>query len=557
MIYNKISRRAFLQGASGFALAIPLLPSLLEREVRAQMAGARPRFIGIMSRNGAVSSNAWYPAALPSIANALPGSPGNTVNIGQGHSIYSESLRTLQGGRGNALSPVIGPAFDSILDRVNMIRGLDVPMYLGHHRGGTLGNFIDADQVNRTGMTSMPTIDQVISASMVSNPERAFSVAINPESNNLTISFAGVGNPAVTVHQYPMVLFRQLFCGGTACPPDASPSPSPSPVASPTPSLIDLVIDDYRRLMSRANRRISSEDRLRLDAHVTSLRDIQTRLGGGPSPSPGASPAPAPGNCRQLTEADINSRYPRNASNQVIPFINQDDTLGLTNIAAYYHIFNDVLAAGIRCGLIRTATITISRATYRFDAGPGTNNWHEWSHNPGLESYQTNLTNTNRWIAENIFADLASKLEQSTDADGQTCLRNSLVMWGHEEGCVLPGYAGANVDVHYLTSVPILTAGEMGGRLNAGLYLDYRNRNSALCNNGERIGVPYNRFLVTLLQGMGLRWEDYRVHQLNDPNNSYLPGYGDTMIRNDLMTQRTQQYNFGLVDTPLPLLFRS
>ena len=50
-----MNRRQFLRGAGGFALAVPLLPSLLPREARASDGIAGPkRFISLSSHHGGV-----------------------------------------------------------------------------------------------------------------------------------------------------------------------------------------------------------------------------------------------------------------------------------------------------------------------------------------------------------------------------------------------------------------------------------------------------------------------------------------------------------------------
>ena len=62
MKWCTISRRHFLQGLGKASLALPLLPSLLPREARAQVGGAPKRLVLMRSINGSVSMNNYLQA---------------------------------------------------------------------------------------------------------------------------------------------------------------------------------------------------------------------------------------------------------------------------------------------------------------------------------------------------------------------------------------------------------------------------------------------------------------------------------------------------------------
>ena len=101
------------------------------------------------------------------------------------------------------------------------------------------------------------------------------------------------------------------------------------------------------------------------------------------------------------------------------------------------------------------------------------------------------------------------------EANGTTYLDNSLVYWGNE--------LGFN---HIAYSVPCLLAGSAGGFIKPGRYLDYIDwdgRAYFAQEDGNVIkGIPHNRFLVTVLQAMGLAPADY------EPGGQ--PGYGSTSV---------------------------
>src|SRR5262245_21195009 len=61
MIYHKLSRRHFLQGAGGVALAIPVLPSLLARNAFAASAPLPKFYVGMLASHGGESKENMYP----------------------------------------------------------------------------------------------------------------------------------------------------------------------------------------------------------------------------------------------------------------------------------------------------------------------------------------------------------------------------------------------------------------------------------------------------------------------------------------------------------------
>ena len=119
MTYRKLSRRQVLRGAGGAALAIPLLPSLLPRAIRAQSMSPR-RFVFVGSGYGrdidrghilvdGTSRSPWYPHA-------------DATEIRDGVGITS--LADINGFDG-FVSPVFSEAWDDIRTKYTIVRGLD------------------------------------------------------------------------------------------------------------------------------------------------------------------------------------------------------------------------------------------------------------------------------------------------------------------------------------------------------------------------------------------------------------------------------------------------
>ena len=58
------TRRMFLRTAGGAALGLPLLPSLLPRDVNADSLTTPKRFVGLMSQSG-IYANDFWPTHVP------------------------------------------------------------------------------------------------------------------------------------------------------------------------------------------------------------------------------------------------------------------------------------------------------------------------------------------------------------------------------------------------------------------------------------------------------------------------------------------------------------
>jgi hypothetical protein len=129
-----------------------------------------------------------------------------------------------------------------------------------------------------------------------------------------------------------------------------------------------------------------------------------------------------------------------------------------------------------------------------------------------------------------VMLDLICKmdaLQVAPETAYPTLLDNSLVFWSMECGEY----------THSSVSWPVVMAGSAGGSLLTGNYLDYRNLTSAGINdNGEGTevgdisynGVPYNQWLGTVAQAMGLQQSEYESQATGGaPIGGFGPIQGD------------------------------
>lgn len=482
------TRRRFLRGAGGFTLALPFLPSLVEREARGGGLGAPPkRFVAMTMPHGGVWGSNMYPgdAAL-----------GDSAMYG-GHTIRRGDLVPVVNGTTASLSPVMtadaSKLTAAIAAKMNVLRGLDIMFFNGHHGGGHLGNFAASDE--SPPFAAMPTIDQFMAWSPSFYPSldtilvRSMTIGTgvysylgeyilswgwsNPEAQSGTIS------PRSPQHS-SKALFEQIFV-----PPDPDAEPA-------RPLIVDRVLADYRRLRD-GDRRLSVADRARLDEHLTRLDELQRKLDVQPSCE----------NIEPVADTDVVD--------------SPDYFLDPEMHAQYWSLFNDVVVAAFACDTSRIATM---EAYEQFSTFPG--DWHnDIAHQSNLPDgvAQGQMVTAMRGFFEGVFLDLVTKLDAVQEADGTTLLDHTLVQWTQESGPA----------THWSVSHPVVTAGSAGGFFRTGSYVDYQNRNKLLDADGVPPpddpvyhGLPYNQWLSNILQAVGIPPSEF------DPNDD--GGYGSRYI---------------------------
>jgi len=474
-----IGRRMFLTGAAGAALAIPFLASILPRTVKAA-PGARKRFIALGTDHGGI----WQPSMYPADSVLTPA--GNYA----GRAIRAGALPTTSG----ALSPVLtangSVLTPTLIQKLNVIRGLDVPFYLAHHRGGHLGNYADNDGNGTDGKTlqteRLPTIDQVLAWSSTfygtldTIKERSLVIGAQGMSANWSSPSNQMGEiTSITPENDSLALFNKIFV-------------PPMDPAMQRPHVVDLVLEDYKRLRT-SNRRLSSADKQRLDDHLDRLDELQRKLNVNVS-------------CGDVAVPTESSSEVAQASTFVV------DPAGHKR---FFQLFNDVIVAAIACDTCRIATVHCGE-TFSDYAG----NWHnDVAHESAKPegSKQAIIEAAHQRFFEDVFVDLAAKLEAVKETEG-TALDSTLLQWTQESGCV----------THDPIELPVVTAGSAGGFFKTGQYVDYRNLGKQAHSPGmdnavtSHTGLIYNQWLGTALQAMGLEPSEYE-----DGVNG---GYGKTMM---------------------------
>jgi hypothetical protein len=484
----KIDRRLLLRGAGGALLALPILPSLLtSREAQAQAAALPKCFVHFRTPHGGIST-----------VNMWPGDAALTEKRAYTHEVRRGPLTLATNGGDAMISPVLTASSTvltaELVAKMNILRGLDIPTYMAHNFGGTLG-YYDADK----GAPAEPcaTVDQLMaySPAFYANVDsvRQRSVAIGKGSGSYGyrtpgVRSSGVSSSAIGGTESSQGLFDTLLSGVTA--------PDPSPEAM-QPPVVDRILDSYKRLRN-GHKRLSQEDKLRLDQHINAVAELQRRL--------------------KTTVA---------AGCQV-PARPQSDNLGLRPMdgapqknVQFFTMINEVLAVAMNCGATRIATFSIDEnnqaLTFTGRAAQG----EDWHNNvahaaSSSASAEASIKDFNQVFFSGVYLDLVSRLDGFSDGMGGTLLDHSLVAWGQESGNV----------THFAFSMPVVTAGAAGGAIKTGSYCDYRNLDRRLSGDsstggeGELLwpGLTYNQWLSTALLAMGVPHSEWA--------ETSHPGYG-------------------------------
>ncbi|MDX2024127.1 MAG: DUF1552 domain-containing protein [Deltaproteobacteria bacterium] len=478
---NQPSRRFFLRGLGGASLAIPTMPSLLgTREAKAALAADDKIFIGFMSHYGGV----WAKKMLP----ILPSS-GSTVAMDYaGKKVRKGPLAaTVSGGITKVSDVLQAPSnvfTQSIVDKMTVLQGIDLPFDTNHHSSATFGNYAQGDgKVKIAGGAGRATIDQVIA-----------------NSPAFYKNLAGITQRSVFVSQFGELSYKQKVPGNINSGVDKPPtymdpvalwsalfgSAKPNVPAAARPSIVDLVKEDYTRLKNAPQ--LAAADKVRLEEHVNRIAEIERRLA-----------------------VTISCNTPSRPSNPANPVCGQPST-----DVAFYESFLDILVAGLSCGLTRVATVLHQGWSTTF--GERCNDpWHqEVSHKVDAAGPQESMASSMRTQFSRVIAPLVAKLDASKDANGKSLLDRSLVYWTQEHG----------VFSHAQENIPVVTFGSANGAFNTGLHLDYRDLNRMIPKGqfgdtpGDQpyVGLTWHQMLGTIARGFGIPQTEWK-----EPNHG---GFG-------------------------------
>lgn len=368
-----LSRRTFLRGAGGAAVALPLLAS---RRAVAQSVPTWPkRFLVFYTPNG-VKRDAWAPT---------PGPTETRFSLNRSHAAlepFSDRLILTAG--------------------INMVSSDDGPGS-PHQRGmGTVltgrplleGSFLGGDG-SLAGWGSGISVDQRIA--QVIGAESAFeSLQLGARCMGgevrMRICYRAAEQPLPPIND-PTQVYDRLFATYEARPSELQR------LRARRRSVLDAVLDQF----AAVQRTVGSDDREKLEQHAELVRDVERRLARLNLPGDECSPPSAP------PQLDFDSE-------QMMP--------------AVTHLQIDLLVMGLACDLTRVASLQIgeSENNLRYPWINSLTEGHSLSHAPPSDrAAHEEWVRRDTWHAEQL-AYLLSRMDGIQEGSG-TLLDNTVVLW--------------------------------------------------------------------------------------------------------------------------------
>lgn len=317
-------------------------------------------------------------------------------------------------------SPLLGSFVeDSLLAKLNVLRGIDFLTFGGHTRG-YLGNFTNRDGGVDNGLAAspVPTIDAVIAAS-----SRFYSTGDRALLKAPVLNGAGPHLSSFPQRHGRLGEFYDLLFGGV--------NTTPGMQVDPRVSLLDRVNQDYRRLSRGAfgpGRRISTEDRQRFEEYVSGVETISARMRA--MVSAGCSlPTVATGQrTLYLREGEADWDWDQAAPMPQQRVADQKTVLELRN---------QMLVNAFLCGTSRMAVMSFSAIRDQWDPlifnTPSQSETHRTDahgmlfHNHVLADRQQHLVASQRFFMQYGFIDLVRRMQATQVLPGVTMLDQALV----------------------------------------------------------------------------------------------------------------------------------
>ncbi|MFT6178834.1 MAG: hypothetical protein ACJAQT_002673 [Akkermansiaceae bacterium] len=250
----------------------------------------------------------------------------------------------------------------------------------------------------------------------------------------------------MTPESNPRLVFERLFGGGS----NNERKNGLAKRRAEKRSILDIVMDDARAM----NNQLGRNDRQKLDEYITGVREIERRIekaeSFGPPPEPGVA-APEEG----------------------VPREYQD----------HIRLLFDMLLLAFRTDQTRISSFLLAHdGSNRSFSGLGVNEGHHGlSHHRRAQDKMDKISKIDAFYVRQL-AYFLERMKATEDVDGNTLLHNSMIVWGS-------GLSDA--DRHSHDDLPIIVAGNAGGKFQTGRHLELPDK------------TPLNNLYMRMLQESG------------------------------------------------------
>jgi Protein of unknown function (DUF1552) len=421
----QFSRRTLMRAAGSTLLLPPFL-----KHAFAQTAAARPNLVLLMQTNGTHQESFW---------------PTGTAWTSP---ILAKMLA----------DPAVGP-------KVTLIKGVNLnklgsPPGNGHDWGWH-GLYSGVDNISMGAPTGGgPSVDQILIKQLqFTTPFKNIHCGVVAENHSLiNAGRASWSCPAAGL-QVPCetdiyALYTKLFGAVSTTQVTSGAGGAPGTAAATLrlaqrKSVLDAVATDLTMLGGR----LGAGERMKVDAHLTAVRDFENRLSRTITPT-GSDPVTRPASCSSMKPSQLGVSLKAQADE--------------ANADILMRLFMEFIANAVACNLVGVLT---------FQFGRGGGHFHyDWLNLPGMPSDFHDLaahadkggesvagtlcTGVAQYYAE-LVTDLGKRLASFPQANGKTTLDNSLVVWGNELA----------TGPHGTDGYPIVFVGGAAGKLKRTGYM--------------------------------------------------------------------------------------
>ncbi len=366
-------------------------------------------------------------------------------------------------GPGFSLTPELEPTA-AIREHMSVLSGFSVLLAgeANHvHYTGIMGT-LTGEAPREAKKSNRPTLDVLI-ADEIGGATRFRSLEM-AATGRATDSYSQRDqtstNPGETS---PLALYTRVFGPGFADPNAAEFKPDPRILLRQ--SALSIVKDDRARLEAR----LGKNDRARLDAYFTSLRQLERQLELGRRKPP---PLEA---CRR-PEAPLDAPV----------------SLEIDHVTENHRLMTEVLALALACDQTRVFNMVFSNRASSLHLAGSSDSHHTLTHeerrDPEL-GYQPQAT---AFVLRHMEAWTTFVQALADVPEGAGTLLDNCLVLGHSES--------SDANTHSVTGLPIMIAGRAGGRIRPGVHV-------------RGVGESTARISLTLQQAMGLRVARFGVRQ--------------------------------------------
>lgn len=451
---NQLDRRRFLRG-SGAALALPLLSSSVPLSAANANSQANPKRLACI----------YYPDGVPMPLREDPA--------------YQDWSWFPHGAGTDYTFTKCTDVFEPLRDDMTVLSGFSHPEARKVHGHRNADQFLTAAKIRREGTyQNSISLDQVY-AEHIGDQTRFSSLVMSTDGGigtpraAQTLSFNRTGR-AIPAEQSPKRIFDMLFVKSDV---DAARR------LAKNESALDEMLEDANDL----RKTLSSDDKLRFDEYLDSVRDAEIRV----QKAREWVNRPLPSVDRAKMEADISPESPR----------------------LYVQTMLEMIYLAFKTDSTRVATYQIGRengagVSDRLARAVGFNLAHQLTHDTKNPGGWKNLGKYCRFLNEE-FARFTTRLKETPEPAGTgSMLDNTLLLFG-----------SASSAFHLSRNYPLVLAGGQNMGFGHGRYLNYAGANpiSGAWRGGpepytkeiKQEDQPLTHVFVTMLQQLGMETDSF------------------------------------------------